>query len=182
MSLHDDYYDTLGVSNTASTEEIRTAYMRKAVKVHPDRNPSANATSEFQRLADAYYTLSDADRRRTYDRTRKGQSQSQSRSHANADDVFGDVFEDLLRPEVERKGSMWSALGMASGAALGFIIANLPGAVAGGFAGRKLGGIRDKTGRPVYETFQKLPHAKKIQILTAITAHIMTGTATSGLK
>lgn len=47
----------------------------------------------------------------------------------NADHVFGDVFEELLRPEVERVVPFWKWLGAASGAALGFIAGNLPGAV-----------------------------------------------------
>ncbi|KAI8325474.1 DnaJ-domain-containing protein [Martensiomyces pterosporus] len=183
MAFADDYYGILGVSSTASAEEIRAAYMREALKVHPDRNQSPGATREFQRLADAYYTLSDAKRRREYDRTRKHrgadtQPQQQApRDHTSADDVFGDVFEDMLRPEVEGSGSWWSMLGMSSGAVLGFIVGNLPGAVAGGYAGRKLGSIRDKTGRPVYETFQSLPHARKLQILAAIAAQLMAGGA-----
>lgn len=47
----------------------------------------------------------------------------------NADHVFGDVFEELLRPEVERVMPFWRWIGAASGAALGFIAGNLPGAV-----------------------------------------------------
>jgi hypothetical protein len=45
----------------------------------------------------------------------------------DAEGVFGDVFEDLLRPEVEKQASWWTYLGAASGAGLGFIIANIPG-------------------------------------------------------
>ena len=47
----------------------------------------------------------------------------------NAEHVFGDVFEELLRPEVERVMPFWNWIGAASGAALGFIAGNLPGAV-----------------------------------------------------
>lgn len=43
--------------------------------------------------------------------------------------MFGDVFEELLRPEVERVVPIWRWVGAASGAALGFIAGNLPGAV-----------------------------------------------------
>lgn len=45
----------------------------------------------------------------------------------DADYVFGDVFEELLRPEVEKRIPWWTYLGMVSGAGMGFIIANLPG-------------------------------------------------------
>jgi hypothetical protein len=56
------------------------------------------------------------------------------------DNVFGDVFEDLLGPELDGTGgqtkaaggsSVWQSIGAVSGAALGFIAANIPGAVAG---------------------------------------------------
>ncbi|KAJ1809660.1 hypothetical protein LPJ56_004504, partial [Coemansia sp. RSA 2599] len=142
-----DYYALLGVSPTATAEEIRTAYMKKAVKTHPDRNSSPTATQEFQQLADAYYTLSDAERRADYDRDRP-----RNTAHADAENVFGDVFEDLLRPEVVSNTSFWATLGLVSGAVLGFILANLPGAFIGGFAGKKLGAVRDSTGRPVYDS------------------------------
>ncbi|KAJ2745163.1 hypothetical protein GGI20_002388 [Coemansia sp. BCRC 34301] len=161
-----DYYKILGVDSSATAEEIRSAYMRRAVKVHPDRNPSSSATHEFQDLADAYYTLSDPTRRAQYDRQHRG-------AHSDADDVFGDVFEDLLRSEVGPDSAWWSTVGMVSGATMGFIVANVPGAVIGGFAGRKIGAVRDATGRPVYESFKELPHARKLQVLAAIATHVL---------
>ncbi|KAJ2887712.1 hypothetical protein GGI21_006834, partial [Coemansia aciculifera] len=164
-----NYYDLLGVDASATAEEIRTAYMKRAVRVHPDRNPSPTATREFQDLADAYYTLSDATRRADYDQQQKqkhrkpSSSSSSSDTHTDADNVFGDVFEDLLRSEVSPGTAWWSTVGMVSGATMGFIVANLPGAVVGGFAGKKIGSIRDTTGKPVYESFKELPHARKLQ-------------------
>lgn len=50
----------------------------------------------------------------------------------NADNVFGDVFEEMLAPEVSHVRPWWSWVGGTSGAALGYIVANVPGAVAGG--------------------------------------------------
>ncbi|KAJ1819064.1 hypothetical protein IWW57_005623 [Coemansia sp. S610] len=161
-----NYYTLLGVEPSATADEIRTAYMKRAVKVHPDRNPSPTATREFQDLADAYYTLSDPARRADYDQKHRA-------AHSDADDVFGDVFEDLLRSEVGPGTAWWSTLGMVSGAAMGFIVANVPGAVVGGYAGKKLGAVRDATGRPVYESFKELPHARKLQVLTALAAHVL---------
>ncbi|KAJ2506755.1 hypothetical protein GGI11_006566 [Coemansia sp. RSA 2049] len=166
-----DYYAILGVSPEASAEEIRTAYMKRALQVHPDRNASATATKEFQALADAYYVLSDTERRSQYDR-----------EHSRPEDVFGDVFEDILRPEVNsRLSSWWAMLGMLSGGILGIIIGNLPGAVVGGFVGRKLGSIRDRTGKPVYDSFKELPHSRKAQVLSAIAAQIL-GSSIGGNK
>ncbi|KAJ2724394.1 hypothetical protein GGI07_001995 [Coemansia sp. Benny D115] len=165
-----DYYAILGVSPSATSNEIRSAYMKKAVSVHPDRNTSPTATQEFQQLADAYYTLSDPARRAAYDQQRP---QERSSAHADADDVFGDVFEDLLRPQVQENSSWWAILGLISGAVLGFILANIPGAFVGAYAGKKLGAVRDHTGRPVYDSFRELPHARKLQVLAAIATQVL---------
>ncbi|KAK4057643.1 hypothetical protein OIO90_001290 [Microbotryomycetes sp. JL221] len=68
--------------------------------------------------------------------------------------VFGSVFEELLRPEVQRHAPLWTWLGAASGAALGFIAGNIPGAAVGGFAGSRLGAVRDAKGKAVYQVFK----------------------------
>lgn len=65
------HYETLGVSRQATSEEIRRAYRQLALKLHPDRNRSPNAGSEFARIAEAYEVLSDRDSRATYDRRLK---------------------------------------------------------------------------------------------------------------
>lgn len=63
-----DYYETLGVARTASTEEIRSAYRKLALKYHPDRNPDdKEAERKFKEVSEAYETLSDTQKRSTYD-------------------------------------------------------------------------------------------------------------------
>jgi DnaJ-class molecular chaperone len=64
-----DYYTVLGVPRSASEKDIKTAYRKLARKHHPDVNPSdKNAESMFKEIGEAYAVLSDADKRRKYDR------------------------------------------------------------------------------------------------------------------
>ncbi len=63
-----DYYEVLGVSKTASADEIKKAYRKLALKYHPDRNPGdKEAEDKFKEAAEAYDVLSDADKRQKYD-------------------------------------------------------------------------------------------------------------------
>ncbi|KAI2638188.1 DnaJ-domain-containing protein [Xylaria nigripes] len=71
-----DYYRILDISENATTQQIRSAYKKAALKTHPDRvaadSPErAIRTRNFQLINDAYYTLSDPTRRREYDAQRK---------------------------------------------------------------------------------------------------------------
>jgi curved DNA-binding protein CbpA len=178
-----------------------------------------------QAVADAYYVLSDPQRRREYDRLSSSRPSSERTSdpnasgnffrtfasmfssgagngqagtgteqpgqRPNADHVFGDVFEEvtllsspplsnvrrnrsppsffllhpqLLRPEVERHLPLWSWLGAACGAGLGFITANVPGLVVGAYTGNRLGAIRDAKGKSVAAVFSELGGAQKAEV------------------
>jgi len=64
-----DYYEVLGVSKSASQEEIKKAYRKQAIQYHPDKNPGdKDAETKFKEAAEAYEILSNADKRSRYDR------------------------------------------------------------------------------------------------------------------
>ena len=64
-----DYYEVLGVSKTASADEIKKAYRKKAIQFHPDKNPGDKQSEEkFKEAAEAYEVLSDDEKRARYDR------------------------------------------------------------------------------------------------------------------
>lgn len=95
-----DYYEVLGVSRTASDQDIKSAYRRLAVKYHPDKNPGdAAAEEKFKEAAEAYSVLSDQEQRRRYDRFgHAGVSGSSGGAGWGApgfggiEDILGDLF------------------------------------------------------------------------------------------
>ncbi|CAF3464207.1 unnamed protein product [Rotaria sp. Silwood2] len=64
---NEDYYTILGVSRTATDEEIKRAYRRLALQLHPDKNSDPDATVRFQAVNKAYKVLGDPKLRSTYD-------------------------------------------------------------------------------------------------------------------
>ena len=63
-----DYYEILGVTKSASPEEIKKSYRKLALKHHPDRNKDdKGAEAKFKEASEAYHVLSDAERKNNYD-------------------------------------------------------------------------------------------------------------------
>lgn len=77
-------------------------------------------------------------------------------------------------------GKFWSVVGSLSGGAMGFIVANFPGAIAGAVAGNRLGAIRDAKGKSVYAVFQELPQADKAKLLSDLAARVFAHAVGSG--
>jgi curved DNA-binding protein len=106
-----DYYSILGVSKSASAEEIKKAFRKLAVKYHPDRNPNnKQAEDKFKEISEAYEVLGDSDKRTKYDQfgqywKQAGQSPFGNGAGANVDfggfnfgnyGSFDDFINDLL--------------------------------------------------------------------------------------
>lgn len=62
-----DFYQILGVSKSASSDDIKRAYRKRALQYHPDRNKSKDAAEKFKEVTKAYEVLSDSQKRQTYD-------------------------------------------------------------------------------------------------------------------
>ena len=97
-----DYYQTLGISKSATAAEIKKAYRKKAIEFHPDKNPDdATAESKFKEAAEAYEVLSDDNKKSRYDQFGHqafeggGGFGGGGRGGMNMDDIFsqfGDIF------------------------------------------------------------------------------------------
>jgi molecular chaperone DnaJ len=98
-----DYYEILGISRSASDEEIKKAYRKLALKHHPDKNPEDRHQAEerFKELSEAYQILSDPERRTLYDRFghaafEQGAGASGFDFSAGFEDIIGDLFGDFF--------------------------------------------------------------------------------------
>src|SRR5688572_25671598 len=95
-----DYYEVLGVSRTATEEELKKSYRRAAQKFHPDRNPGdKESEASFKEAKEAYEVLSDGGKRRLYDQHGHaafehgmGGSNPGSAGFGDVNDIFGDIF------------------------------------------------------------------------------------------
>ena len=101
-----DYYETLGVDRGADEKALKSAFRKKAMQYHPDRNPGdAEAERKFKEIGEAYEALKDPQKRAAYDRFGHaafeggGQGPFGARGGMGAggfSDIFEDIFGDMM--------------------------------------------------------------------------------------
>lgn len=116
-----NYYDILGVQRNATEDDIKKAYKKHAIKLHPDKNRAPQANEAFKKVSAAYACLTDAQKRNIYDQTgeepgnmqssggRGGRfRQSQFEQEIDPDEIFrmffgGGLFEPPRRRQPQHR-------------------------------------------------------------------------------
>jgi len=92
MSAKRDFYEVLGVSKSATADELKRAYRKLALEWHPDRNKSPEANDKFKEINEAYEVLSDTNKRSTYDQFGHSAFQPGSGGMGGGGNPFGGGF------------------------------------------------------------------------------------------
>jgi molecular chaperone DnaJ len=94
-----DYYEVLAVERTATEQEIKKAYRKLALELHPDRNPDPASEEKFKECSEAYGVLIDAEKRALYDRYGHAGVSGAGQGVGDVNDIFSrfsDIFSDFF--------------------------------------------------------------------------------------
>ena len=96
-----DYYEVLGVPKTSSSDEIKKAYRKQALKYHPDRNKNdKTAEAKFKEASEAYHVLSDKERRVSYDQFGHAAFEGASGRGGFSNFDFSSTFSDIFGSDI----------------------------------------------------------------------------------
>jgi DnaJ-class molecular chaperone len=109
--MSQDHYKVLDVPTTATTEEIKKAYKKLALKWHPDRNPDnvEEATEKFKSISEAFEVLGNPENRANYDEIRSGRGGDFRRTNSRTND-FNDSFHRQFTSNPNRAFDMFNAM------------------------------------------------------------------------
>ncbi|CAH1794057.1 unnamed protein product [Owenia fusiformis] len=94
-----DYYEILGVDKDCSEEDLKKAYRKLALKMHPDKNKAPGATEAFKAIGNAFAVLNDKDKRRRYDLYGSDAERVEGHSHHHHEYDFNRGFEGDISAE-----------------------------------------------------------------------------------
>lgn len=96
LACKNDYYKILGLEKDANENEVKKAYRKKSLKVHPDKNQAPRADEAFKAIGKAYSVLSDPDKKANFERYGADGPQIQQRGHGHQGGFYDD---DVINPE-----------------------------------------------------------------------------------
>lgn len=106
MTFEPEFYQILGIKSNATENEIKSAFKKKAMELHPDKNRNdPRATEKFQQINEAYETLKDPAKKKEYDLKHQPKKASTS---TNIDDLLRNLFGFRSSPTFNTRKSQYS--------------------------------------------------------------------------
>ena len=126
-----NFYDILQVNKNATKEEIKKSYKKLALHFHPDKNKDENAINKFKEIAEAYNTLSDDEKRKSYDMFGNNDEQFSGDPFSAFNDIFNQHMSSFMNMNYEKEINIGDILSNLAGfsnfnSSSNFDIPNMP--------------------------------------------------------
>lgn len=110
-----NFYDILQVNKNATKEEIKKSYKKLALHFHPDKNKDENAINKFKEIAEAYNTLSDDEKRKSYDTFGNNDEQFSGDPFSAFNDIFNQHMSSFMNMNYENEINIGDILSNLAG-------------------------------------------------------------------